>query len=48
MILYTEAQLTKAYKKYNKSRIASGLPIITFDNYRKIYEQNLEKEYFYD
>ena len=48
MILYTEAQLNKAYKKYNKSRIASGLPIITFDNYRKIYEQNLEKEYFHD
>ena len=42
MILYTEAQLNKAFKKYNKSRVASGLPIITFDNYRQIYEKDLE------
>ena len=46
MILYTEKQLEKAYQEYNKIRINAGLPRVSFDNYRAIYERNMEREYF--
>jgi hypothetical protein len=45
MILYTEKQLEKAYREYNKIRINAGLPMVSFDNYRVIYERNIEREY---
>ena len=46
MILYTEKQLQKAYQEYNKIRINAGLPMVSFDNYRAIYERNMEPEYY--
>jgi hypothetical protein len=46
MILYTEKQLEKAYQEYNKIRINAGLPMVSFDNYRTIFERNMEREYF--
>ena len=46
MILYTEKKLEKAYREYNKIRINAGLPMISLQNYRTIYERNMEREYF--
>jgi hypothetical protein len=46
MILYTEAQLNKAYKKYNQVRIQAGMPMVTLEKYRPLFERNMEREWF--
>jgi hypothetical protein len=45
MILYTEKQLNNSFKKYNKKRLKSGMPMITLDKYRPLFERNMEKEW---
>jgi hypothetical protein len=46
MILYTEAQLNKSFKEYNQVRIKSGMPMVTLEKYRPLFEKNMEREWF--
>ena len=48
MILYTEKQLQQAHKEYNIVRIRAGMPMVTIDKYRSIYERNIERGMFDD
>jgi len=48
MILYTEKQLQQAHKEYNIVRIRAGMPMVTIDKYRPIYERNIERGMFDD
>ena len=45
MILYTEQQLNKSFKIYNKKRLKAGMSMISLDNYRPLFEKKMEKEY---
>jgi hypothetical protein len=46
MILYTEAQLDKALKEFNKVRIKSGMAMVTVEQFRPLFEKNMEREWF--
>ena len=45
MILYTEAQLDKAYEIDRKERIRLGINTTTREQYRGIYEKIMETIY---
>ena len=38
MILYTEAQLEKAYNIYRLHQIGHGIAFIELENFRRLYE----------
>ena len=42
MILYDERQLDKAYRIYAKHQGINGVPFISIDNFRQMFEEQQE------
>ena len=42
MILYSDRQLDKAYRIYAKHQGIHGVPFISIDNFRKMFEEQQE------
>ena len=42
MILYTDKQLEKSYRIYAKHQGIHGVPFITLDNFRAMFEEQQE------
>tara|TARA_R110000787_G_scaffold183456_1_gene295403 strand:- start:2228 stop:2455 length:228 start_codon:yes stop_codon:yes gene_type:complete len=42
MVLYTELQLNRVYRIYAKHQGAHGVPFITLDNFRRMFEEQQE------
>lgn len=45
MVLYTEKQLNKAYKMYQKHQAKQNIPFMSLDNFRNMFEDLMEAVY---
>ena len=46
IVFIHESQLDKALKEFNKVRIKSGMAMVTIEQYRPLFEKNMEREWF--
>lgn len=45
MVLYTEKQLNKSYKMYQKHQAKQNMPFMSLDNFRNMFEDLMEAVY---